>query len=44
MMDGKTTEFKQEYVEDIKYTAVAFANTDGGKFTSASTTTAVFRA
>lgn len=31
MMEGKTTEFKREYVEDIKYTAVAFANTDGGK-------------
>ena len=30
MMEGKTTEFKREYVEDIKYTAVAFANTDGG--------------
>ena len=31
MTEGKTTEFKREYVEDIKYTAVAFANTDGGK-------------
>lgn len=31
MLAGKTTEFKREYVENIKYTAVAFANTDGGK-------------
>lgn len=31
MLEGKTTEFKREYVEDIRYTVVAFANTDGGK-------------
>ena len=31
MMEGKTTEFKREYVDDIRYTVVAFANTDGGK-------------
>lgn len=31
MLEGKTTEFKREYVEDIRYTVVAFANTNGGK-------------
>lgn len=31
MMEGKTTEFKREYVDDIRYTVVAFANTGGGK-------------
>ena len=31
MIENKTTEFKREYVEDVKYTVVAFANTDGGK-------------
>lgn len=31
MTEGKATEVKREYVEDIKYTAVVFANTDGGK-------------
>lgn len=31
MIENKTTEFKREYMDDIKYTVVAFANTDGGK-------------
>jgi len=31
MLENKTTEFKREYMDDIKYTVVAFANTDGGK-------------
>lgn len=31
MMENKSTEFKQEYTDDIKYSVVAFANTDGGK-------------
>lgn len=31
MMERKNTEFKREYVENIKYTTVTFANTDGGK-------------
>lgn len=31
MMERKNAEFKREYVENIKYTTVAFANTDGGK-------------
>ena len=30
-MEGKTVEYKREYLDDIKYTVVAFANTDGGK-------------
>ncbi len=30
MTENKTTEFKREYTEDIKYAVVAFANTDGG--------------
>ena len=30
-MESKTVEYKREYREDIKYTIVAFANTDGGK-------------
>ena len=30
MFEDKNTEFKREYVEDIKKTLVAFANTDGG--------------
>lgn len=29
--EGKSTEFKREYIENIKYTTVVFANTDGGK-------------
>ena len=31
MIANKTTEFKREYMDDIKYAVVAFANTDGGK-------------
>ena len=31
MIENKTTEFKREYLDDIKYVVVAFANTDGGK-------------
>lgn len=31
MMESKTVEYKREYIDDIKYTVVAFANTDGGK-------------
>lgn len=31
MNENKTTEFKREYVDDIKYAVVAFANTEGGK-------------
>lgn len=31
MIENKTTEFKREYTDDIKYAIVAFANTDGGK-------------
>lgn len=30
MVEDKKTEFKREYVEDVKKTLVAFANTDGG--------------
>ena len=30
LMEGKTVEFKREYVDDIKKTAAAFANCDGG--------------
>lgn len=30
MVEDKKTEFKREYIEDIKKTLVAFANTDGG--------------
>ena len=30
LVENKTTEFKWEYVEDIKNTIVAFANCDGG--------------
>ncbi len=30
MTENKTTEFKREYTEDIKYAVIAFANTDGG--------------
>ena len=30
MLEDKNTEFKREYVEDIKKTLIAFANTDGG--------------
>ena len=31
MMESKTLEYKREYIDEIKYTVVAFANTDGGK-------------
>lgn len=31
MLENKTTEFKREYTDDIKYAVVAFANTEGGK-------------
>lgn len=31
MIENKTTEFKREYMDDIKYAVVAFVNTDGGK-------------
>lgn len=31
MTESKTVEYKREYIDDIKYTVVAFANTDGGK-------------
>ena len=31
MIETKTIEFKREYMDDIKYALVAFANTDGGK-------------
>lgn len=30
LLENKTTEFKREYVDDIKNTIVAFANCDGG--------------
>ena len=30
-MENLTTEYQREYTDDIKYTAVAFANTNGGK-------------
>ena len=31
LQESKTTEFKREYTDDLKYAVVAFANTDGGK-------------
>lgn len=31
MLENKSTEFKREYMDDIKYAVVAFANTEGGK-------------
>ena len=31
MVEGKTIEWKREYIDDIKYTVVAFANTEGGR-------------
>lgn len=31
MIENKTTEFKREYMDDIKYAVIAFANTEGGK-------------
>lgn len=30
MIENKTVEFKREYLDNIKYTILAFANTDGG--------------
>lgn len=30
-MESKTVEYKREYLEDIKYAVIAFANTNGGK-------------
>jgi len=30
-IENKNNEFKREYVEDIKKTVIAFANTDGGE-------------
>ena len=30
LVENKTTEFKREYVEDIKNTIIAFVNYDGG--------------
>ena len=30
LIENRTTEFKREYVDDIKNTAIAFANCDGG--------------
>ena len=30
MFEDKNTEFKREFVEDVKKTLIAFANTDGG--------------
>ena len=30
LTENKTTEFKREYVDDIKKTIIAFANSDGG--------------
>lgn len=31
MIENKTTEFVREFVDDIKYAVIAFANTEGGK-------------
>ncbi len=31
MFEGNVVEFKREYTDDIKYTVIAFTNTDGGK-------------
>lgn len=31
LQESKTTEFKREYTDDLKFAVVAFANTDGGK-------------
>ena len=30
-LENKTTEFKREYTDDLRFAVVAFANTDGGK-------------
>ena len=31
MLESKTVEFKRQYMDDVKYAVLAFANTDGGK-------------
>ena len=31
MIENKIIEFKQEYLDEIKYAVVAFSNSDGGK-------------
>ena len=31
LVENKITEFKHEYMDDIKYAVIAFANTAGGK-------------
>ena len=31
LLENKTTEFKREFTDDIKYAVIAFANTEGGK-------------
>lgn len=36
MIEGKNVEFKREYMDDIKYAVIAFANTMVGSFISAS--------
>ena len=41
MLEDKNTEFKREYVEDIKKMLVAFANTDVVIFISEVTMTAM---
>ena len=35
--ENKTTELKREYVDDIKNTAIAFANCDGGTLSPTAT-------
>lgn len=32
IIENKTTEPKREYTDDIKYTVIAFVNTDNGRF------------
>lgn len=44
LSENLTTEFKEAYTDDIKKTVVAFTNTAGGRFISASLTTAAFAA
>ena len=31
MIESRITEFKREYTDNLKFTAIAFANTEGGK-------------
>ena len=31
MVETKKVEYKREYTDDIKYTVIAFANSEGGK-------------